>query len=68
MHGLRTSNEAGSCTIKVTFCAPLPSSLKAMYSVPATLPSAAVTTPAEVTFGPYRLPKPPAVVVSRSER
>ena len=52
MHGLTGSNVAGTCTISVTFFAPLPSSLKAMYSVPATLPSPAVTTPADVTLGP----------------
>ena len=56
MQGLFGSKVAGSWTIRVTFLRPVPSSLKAMYSVPATLPSLAVTVLAEVTFGPYSVP------------
>ena len=52
MQGLFGSKVAGSWTIRVTFLRPVPSSLKAMYSVPATLPSLA----AAPTFGPYRVP------------
>ena len=42
----------GTCTIKVTLRKPLPSSLKAMASMPATLPSPLPATPLLSTFGP----------------
>ena len=54
--GLAGLKLAGTCTISVTFWRPLPSSANAMYSVPATLPSLAVTLPCASTLGPYRLP------------
>ncbi len=56
MQGALRSNVAGICTIMPTFLRPVPSSAKAMNSLPAILPSPAVTAPADVTFGPYRVP------------
>jgi len=54
--GFFGSKLVGTCTISVTFWRPLPSSAKAMYSVPGTLPSLATTVPCASTFGPYRVP------------
>ena len=45
MQALDATNDAGICTIIVTFCLPVPSSAYARYSVPATLPSPSVELP-----------------------
>ena len=51
MHAFAASNEAGICTIIVTFCLPVPSSAYARYSVPAILPSPSVVLPLTSMFG-----------------
>ena len=43
---------SGTCTMSVTFLRPVPSSENAMYSMPAILPSPAVTRPCASTLGP----------------
>ena len=52
MQGFLGSKLAGTCTMRVTFLRPVPSSANAMYSVPATLPSPVVTLPCASTLGP----------------
>ena len=56
MQGFLGSKLAGTCTMRVTFLRPVPSSANAMYSVPATLPSPVVTLPCASTLGPYSVP------------
>ena len=46
------SKLSGTCTIRVTFSRPEPSSVKAMVSVPATLPSPLPGVPSAATPGP----------------
>ena len=52
MQGFAALNDAGICTIIVTFCLPLPSSAYARYSVPAILPSPSVGLPLLSMLGP----------------
>ena len=56
IQGFLGSKLSGTCAISVTFWRPLPSSRRAMYSLPATLPVPCVTWPVAVTLGPYSVP------------